>query len=113
MLALDRPIAPGFDGCVDLLVQVRHGRGRHPRAPQRLQKWTSLTNYGAGSVLVAQALEHREPVLVAADGVAVDQAGARPQLACGSRMSGKRADQLSPLRVSRWTRAWSRRTISR
>src|SRR5262249_15334559 len=37
VLALDRPIAPGFDRCVDLLVQVRHGRGRHPCAPQRLR----------------------------------------------------------------------------
>src|SRR6516165_1273395 len=32
--ALDRPIAPGFDRCVDLLVQVRRGQGRHPRAPR-------------------------------------------------------------------------------
>src|SRR5262249_22113617 len=32
VLALDRPIAPGLDRCLDLLVQVRHGRGRHPRA---------------------------------------------------------------------------------
>ena len=37
MLALDRPIAPSFDRPIDLLVQVRHGRGRHPRAPQSLR----------------------------------------------------------------------------
>src|SRR6516164_10834761 len=34
VLALDRPVAPGFDRCVDLLVQVRRGQGRHPRAPR-------------------------------------------------------------------------------
>ena len=31
MLALDRPVAPRFDRPVDLLVQVRHRRGRYPR----------------------------------------------------------------------------------
>ena len=34
MLAIDRSIAPGLDRAVDLLVQVRHRRRRHPRAPQ-------------------------------------------------------------------------------
>jgi hypothetical protein len=36
MFALDRPVAPGLDGPVDLLVEVRHRRGRNPCAPQRL-----------------------------------------------------------------------------
>ena len=36
MLALDRPIAPRLDRAIDLLVEVRHRRRRHPRAPQRL-----------------------------------------------------------------------------
>ena len=36
MLALDRPVAPSLDRPVNLLVQIRHRRGRHPRAPQRL-----------------------------------------------------------------------------
>src|SRR5215467_3515149 len=37
VVALDRTIAPRLDRPVDLLVQVRHGRGRHPRAPQCLR----------------------------------------------------------------------------
>src|SRR5215813_10746529 len=35
--ALDRTIAPRLDRPVDLLVEVRHRRGRHPRAPQCLR----------------------------------------------------------------------------
>src|SRR5262245_50008490 len=37
MVALDRTIAPRLDRPVDLLVEVRHRRGRHPRAPQCLR----------------------------------------------------------------------------
>src|SRR6516225_7751994 len=37
VLALDRTIAPGLDRPVDLLVEVRHRRRRHPRAPQCLR----------------------------------------------------------------------------
>src|SRR6516225_5160371 len=36
MVALDRTVAPGLDRPIDLLVEVRHRRGRHPRAPQCL-----------------------------------------------------------------------------
>jgi hypothetical protein len=37
VLAFDRRIAPVFDRRVNLLVQVRYGRGRYPRAPQGLR----------------------------------------------------------------------------
>ena len=36
MFALDRPVAPGLDRSVNLLVQIRDRRGRHPSAPQCL-----------------------------------------------------------------------------
>src|SRR6516165_841162 len=37
VLALDRTVAPGLDRPVDLLVQVRHRRGRYPCPPQCLR----------------------------------------------------------------------------
>src|SRR5262245_46225376 len=36
VFALDRPVAPGLDRSVNLLVQIRHRRGRHSRTPQSL-----------------------------------------------------------------------------
>ncbi len=36
MRSRDRPIAPGFDRGIDLLVQIRHRARAYPRAPQRL-----------------------------------------------------------------------------
>src|SRR5262249_32453287 len=62
---------------------------------------------------VAQSVEHRHPVAVAGHRLPVEQERSDLQGAAASRISGKRADQSRPLRVSSWTPAASRRTIRR
>ena len=59
MLAFDRPNAPRLDRPVDLLVQVRHGRGRHPRAPQGLGNILDPANRDAGQIHLDQSLLDR------------------------------------------------------
>jgi len=59
MLTLDRPIAPGLDGCVDLLVQVRQGRRRNPRAPQSLRDVFDPPYRDAGQIHLDQYFLHR------------------------------------------------------
>ena len=41
MLALDRPVAPGLDRAVDLLVQVRHRRSGDTRVPHNASVMSS------------------------------------------------------------------------
>ena len=59
MLALDRPIAPGLDRAVDLLVQVRHRRRRHPRAPQRFRDVLDTANRDSRQIHLDQGLLDR------------------------------------------------------
>src|SRR5262249_20131595 len=59
VLALDRTIAPGLDCPVDLLVQVRHRRGRHPRAPQCLRDVLDPAHRHPGQIHLNQRLLHR------------------------------------------------------
>ena len=59
MLALDRPVAPGLDRPVDLLVQVRHRRWRHPRAPQRLGDVLDPAHRDPGQIHLDQGLLDR------------------------------------------------------
>jgi hypothetical protein len=55
MLALDRSIPPGLDGCIDLL-QVQHRRGRDPGAPQGLRDVLDPTHRDPRQI-------HRQPYL--------------------------------------------------
>ncbi len=59
VLAFNRSIAPGFDRCVDLLVQVRHGRGWHPRAPQSLRDVLDPAHRYASQIHLDQRLLDR------------------------------------------------------
>src|SRR5262245_24769691 len=59
VLALDRTIAPGFDCPVDLLIQVRHRRGRHPRPPQCLRDVLDPAHRHPGQIHLDQRLLHR------------------------------------------------------
>src|SRR5271166_290810 len=59
MLALDRPIAPGLDGRVDLLVEVRDCRWRHPRAPQGLRNILDPAHRDARQIHLDQCFLHR------------------------------------------------------
>src|SRR6516164_2680010 len=59
VLALDRTIAPGLDCPVDLLVQVRHRRGRHPRPPQCLRDVLDPAHRHPGQIHLNQRLLHR------------------------------------------------------
>src|SRR5262249_33312544 len=59
VLALDRTIAPGLDCPVDLLVQVRHRRVRHPRPPQCLRDVLAPAHRYPGQIHLDQRLLHR------------------------------------------------------
>src|SRR5262249_31389193 len=59
VLALDRTIAPRLDRPVDLLVKVRHRRGRHPRAPQCLRDVLDPAHPYPGQIHLAQRLFDR------------------------------------------------------
>src|SRR5215510_9800552 len=59
VLAFDRTIAPGLDCPVDLLVQLRHCRGRHPRAPQCLRDVLDPAHRHPGQIHLDQRLLHR------------------------------------------------------
>src|SRR5262249_58711965 len=58
-LPLDRTIAPRLDGPIDLLVQVRHCRGRHPRAPQSLRNVLDPAHRYPGQIHLDQRLFDR------------------------------------------------------
>src|SRR5262245_383980 len=60
VVALDRTIAPRLDGPIDLLVQVRHCRGRHPRAPQSLRNVLDPAHRYPGQIHLDQRLFDRE-----------------------------------------------------
>src|SRR6266705_3200843 len=57
--ALDRTISPRLDRPVDLLVQVRHRRGRHPRAPQCLRDVLDPAHRYPGQIHLDQRLFDR------------------------------------------------------
>src|SRR5215831_3822584 len=59
VVALDRTIAPRLDRPVDLLVEVRHRRGRHPRAPQCLRDVLDPTHRYPGEIHLDQRLLDR------------------------------------------------------
>src|SRR5262245_66513356 len=59
VVALDRTIAPRLDGPIDLLVQVRHCRGRHPRAPQCLRDVLDPAHRYPGQIHLDQPLFDR------------------------------------------------------
>src|SRR5262249_28795027 len=59
VLALDRTIAPRLDRPVDLLVQVRYRRGRHPRPPQCLRDVLDPAHRHPGQIHLDQRLLHR------------------------------------------------------
>src|SRR5215467_11951851 len=59
VLALDRTIAPRLHRPVDLLVQVRHRRGRHPRPPQCLRDVLDPAHRHPGQIHLDQRLLHR------------------------------------------------------
>src|SRR5215467_14041205 len=59
VLALDRTIAPRLDRPVDLLVEVRHRRGRHPRPPQCLRDVLDPAHRHPGQIHLDQRLLHR------------------------------------------------------
>ena len=59
VLALDRSIAPGLDRPVDLLVQVRHRRWRHPRAPQGFRDVLDPAHRDPGQIHLDQGLLDR------------------------------------------------------
>ena len=59
MLAFDRPIAPRLDRPVDLLVQLRHRRGRNPRAPQGLGNILDPANRDPRQIHLDQGLLDR------------------------------------------------------
>src|SRR5262249_34373510 len=59
--ALDRTIAPRLDRPVDLLVEVRHRRGRHPRAPQCLRDVLDPAPRYPGQIHLDQRLFDRAP----------------------------------------------------
>src|SRR5262245_46070156 len=59
VVALDRTIAPRLDGPIDLLVQVRHCRGRHPRAPQSLRNVLDPAHRYPGQIHLDQRLFDR------------------------------------------------------
>src|SRR5262245_16351049 len=59
MVALDRTIAPGLDRPIDLLVEVRHRRRRHPRAPQCLRDVLDPAHRYPGQIHRDQGLLNR------------------------------------------------------
>src|SRR5262249_44029913 len=59
VLVLDRTIAPGLDCPVDLLVQLRHRRGRHPRPPQCLRDVLDPAHRHPGQIHLDQRFLHR------------------------------------------------------
>ena len=59
MLAFDRPIAPGLDRAVDLLIQVRHRRRRHPPTPQRFRDVLDPANRDPRQIHLDQGLLDR------------------------------------------------------
>ena len=68
MLALDRPVPPGFDLGVDLLVEVRDRARAHPRAPQRLGDVLDPAHRDPGEIHLDQRLLDRAlPATVALD----------------------------------------------
>src|SRR5262249_44728292 len=56
VIALDRTIAPGLDRPVDLLVEVRYRRGRHPRPPQCLRDVLDPAHRYPGQIHLDQRL---------------------------------------------------------
>src|SRR5262245_20873318 len=59
VLALDWTVAPRLDRPVDLLVEVRHRRGRHPRAPQCLRDVLDPAHRYPGQIHLDQRLFDR------------------------------------------------------
>src|SRR6516225_6206369 len=59
MLALDRPVPPGFDLGVDLLVKVRHCARADPRSPQRFRDVLDAADRNPGQVHLDQGFLDR------------------------------------------------------
>ena len=79
MLALDRPVPPGLDLGVDLLVEVGDRARAHPRAPERLGDVLDPPHRDAGEVHLDQRLLDRAlPAPVALDDRRLE--GLPPQL---------------------------------
>ena len=79
MLALDRPMAPGFDLGVDLLVQVGHRARADPGAPQRFGDVLHPPDRNPGQVHLDQGfLDRALPTPVALDDRRLE--GLPPQL---------------------------------
>ena len=78
MFALDGPVPPGVDVGVDLLVQLAHGAGADPCAPQRLRDVLHPTDRHARQVhLDHRLLDARFPSLVTLDDLGLE--GQAPQ----------------------------------
>jgi len=59
VFALDRPVAPLLDRPINLPVQLRHRRRRHPRAPQGLREVLNPPNRNAGQIHLDQSFLNR------------------------------------------------------